>query len=125
MTTAISYPQSRKSSCVTRKVKIMEKFMIGGKEMELTEHEMKHIANVWWEKFGKSGMEKFSGCDRQIIPRVDNCDFSVAASLFDCFCGALDMPQGLVSLITAEIKYLRSFERIVEHAETGLFSFCD
>lgn len=37
----------------------MEKFMIGGKEMELTEHEMKHISNVWWEKFGKSGMEKF------------------------------------------------------------------
>ena len=35
------------------------KVMIGGKEMELTEHEAKHIADTWWEKHGKSGMEKF------------------------------------------------------------------
>lgn len=35
------------------------KVMIGGKEMELTAHEAKHIADMWWEKYGKSGMEKF------------------------------------------------------------------
>lgn len=35
------------------------KVMIGGKEMELNAHEAKHIADMWWEKYGKSGMEKF------------------------------------------------------------------
>jgi hypothetical protein len=35
------------------------KFMVGGKEMELTVSEMKEISNAWWEHYGKSGMEKF------------------------------------------------------------------
>lgn len=36
------------------------KFMIGGKEMELSHHEMKHIADVYWEHWGKKSMLEFS-----------------------------------------------------------------
>jgi hypothetical protein len=35
------------------------KFMIGGREMELSVDEMKDIASAWWEHYGKSGMAKF------------------------------------------------------------------
>jgi hypothetical protein len=35
------------------------KFMIGGKEMEVSVKEMKEISNAWWEHYGKSGMTKF------------------------------------------------------------------
>jgi hypothetical protein len=36
------------------------KVMVGGKEMELTHHEMKHIADKYWEEWGKKSMLKFS-----------------------------------------------------------------
>jgi hypothetical protein len=36
------------------------KFMIGGKEMELNHHEMKHIADVYWEHAGKHDMLDYS-----------------------------------------------------------------
>jgi hypothetical protein len=36
------------------------KFMIGGKEMELTLHEMKHISNTYWEHWGKKSMLDYS-----------------------------------------------------------------
>jgi hypothetical protein len=35
------------------------KFMVGGREMELSVDEMKEISNAWWEHYGKSGMAKF------------------------------------------------------------------
>lgn len=34
-------------------------FMIGGKQIALTEHEMKIIADAWWEKTGKHTMEGY------------------------------------------------------------------
>lgn len=36
------------------------KVMVGGKEMELTHHEMKHIADKYWEHWGKHSMLKFA-----------------------------------------------------------------
>lgn len=36
------------------------KFMIGGKEVELTHHEMKHVADVYWEHWGKHSMVAYS-----------------------------------------------------------------
>ena len=36
------------------------KFMIGGKETELSAHEMKHIADTYWEHWGKKKMLTFS-----------------------------------------------------------------
>jgi hypothetical protein len=36
------------------------KVMVGGKEMELTHHEMKLISEKYWEHWGKKSMLKFS-----------------------------------------------------------------
>ena len=36
------------------------KFMIGGKEMELTHHEMKEISEKYWEHWGKHSMLEFA-----------------------------------------------------------------
>jgi hypothetical protein len=36
------------------------KFMIGGKEVELNLHEMKHISNTYWEHWGKKSMLAYS-----------------------------------------------------------------
>jgi hypothetical protein len=34
-------------------------FIISDKPVVLTEHEMKEISNMWWEHYGKSGMQTF------------------------------------------------------------------
>jgi hypothetical protein len=34
-------------------------FMIGGKETAITEHEMKIIADAWWEEIGKHSMKHY------------------------------------------------------------------
>lgn len=36
------------------------KVMVGGKEMEFSHHEMKHIADKYWEHWGKKSMLDFA-----------------------------------------------------------------
>ena len=45
------------------------KFMIGGKETELTTHEMKEISNKYWEHWGKNSMLDYS---EKMIHKADN-----------------------------------------------------
>lgn len=52
------------------------KFMIGGKEMELTAHEMKAISDKYWEHWGKKSMLDYA--ERMIHKADENIKDALA-----------------------------------------------
>lgn len=55
------------------------KVMIGGKEMELTAHEMKAISNKYWEHWGKHSMLDYS--EKMIHKANNNIKDALAMSI--------------------------------------------
>lgn len=71
MTTALYLDSSEMSLTTTNEVYMdTMKFMIGGKEVELSHHEMKHVADTYWEHWGKKSMLDYS--ERMIHKAQEN-----------------------------------------------------